>query len=229
MICEIKPEYENAQIIQTEKSDFGYISPSTLSNHNELTEEEREEKSIHKNSQIEIDKIIQSFENKEFSYDKFGTIAHAFAEAIFTKEEPKIPSHLIQMLSEKQKEKVFEVAQNMAQKFYDSELGKMAQASPWRKNEYNFKLLVKENSKIGNAEFQDKGIMSGQIDLVFKDSKDKEKFIVVDFKSNINEIPEIYFNQLESYRLAVSKFKNTNPSNVKCYLYYFRSGHFIEV
>ena len=229
LICEIKPEYENAQIIQTEKSDFGYISPSTLSNHNELIEEEREEKSIHKNSQIEIDKIIQGFENKEFSYDKFGTIAHAFAEAIFTKEEPKIPSHLIQMLSESQKEKVFEVAKTMAQKFYDSELGKMAQVSPWRKNEYNFKLLVKENSKIGNAEFQDKGIMSGQIDLVFQDSKDTEKFIVVDFKTDTDEIPEIHFNQLESYRLAVSKFKNTSLSNVKCFLFYLRSGHFVEV
>ena len=229
IICEIKPEYENAQIIQTETTDFSYISPSKITPHEEFTEEELEAKSIHKNSQIEIDKIIQSFVNEEFSHDKFGTIAHAFTEAIFKKEEPKIPSHLTQMLSEKQKEKVFEAAQNMAQKFYDSELGKMAQASPWRKNEYNFKLLVKENSKIGNAEFQDKGIMSGQIDLVFQDSKDKEKFIVVDFKSNINEIPEIYFNQLESYRLAVSKFKNTNPSNVKCYLYYFRSGHFVEV
>ena len=229
LICEIKPEYENAQIIQTEKSNFGYISPSTLSTHNELSEDEREEKSIHKNSQIEIDKIIQSFENKEFSYDKFGTIAHAFAESIFTKEKPKIPSHLIQMLSEKQKEKVFEVAQNMAQKFYDSELGNMAQVSPWRKNEYNFKLLVKENSKIGNAEFQNKGIMSGQIDLVFQDSKDKDKFIVVDFKTDTDEIPEIHFNQLESYRLAVSKFKNTSLSKVKCYLFYLRSGHFVEV
>ena len=229
LICEIKPEYENAQIIQTEKSNFGYISPSTLSTHNELSEDEREEKSIHKNSQIEIDKIIQSFENKEFSYDKFGTIAHAFAESIFTKEKPKIPSHLIQMLSEKQKEKVFEVAQNMAQKFYDSELGNMAQVSPWRKNEYNFKLLVKENSKIGNAEFQNKGIMSGQIDLVFQDSKDKDKFIVVDFKTDTDEIPEIHFNQLESYRLAVSKFKNTSLSNVKCFLFYLRSGHFVEV
>ena len=133
------------------------------------------------------------------------------------------------MLSEKQKEKVFEVAQSMAQKFYDSELGKLAQVSPWRKNEYNFKLLVKENSKIGNAEFQNRGIMSGQIDLVFQDSKDKDKFIVVDFKTDTDEIPEIHFNQLESYRLAVSKFKNTSLSNVKCFLFYLRSGHFVEV
>ena len=229
LICEIKSEYENAQIIQTETTDNKYISPSTLSTHGEFTEKELEEKSTHKNSQIEVDKIIQSFENKEFSYDKFGTIAHAFAESIFTKEEPKIPSHLTQMLSEKQKEKVFEIAQSMAQKFYDSELGKMAQVSPWRKNEYDFKLLVKENSKIGNAEFQNKGIMSGQIDLVFQDSKDKEKFIVVDFKTDTDEIPEIHFNQLESYRLAVSKFKNTSLSNVKCFLFYLRSGHFVEV
>ena len=229
LICEIKPEYENAQIIETEKTDFGYISPSTLSNHNELAKEEREEKISHTNPEIEIDKIIQSFENKEFSYDKFGTIAHAFAESIFTKVEPKIPSYLIQMLSEKQKEKVFEVAKNMAQKFYDSELGKMAQNSPWRKNEYNFKLLVKENSKIGNVEFQDKGIMSGQIDLVFQDSEDKEKFIIVDFKTDTDEIPEVHFNQLESYRLAVSKFKSTSLENVRCFLFYLRSGHFVEV
>ncbi len=229
LICEIKSEYENAKIIQTEKKDFGYISPSSLATHKELTDEELKEKIIHKNSQTEIDKIIQSFENKEFGYDKFGTIAHAFAESIFTKEEPNLPSHLTQMLSEKQKAKVFEVAQSMAQKFYDSKLGKMAQASPWRKNEYDFKLLVKENSKIGNAEFQEKGIMSGQIDLVFQDSQDKEKFIVVDFKTDTDEIPEIHFNQLESYRLAVSKFKNTSLSNVKCFLFYLRSGHFVEV
>lgn len=229
LICEIKPEYENTPIIQTEITNSEYISPSVLTTHDKFSKEELDKKIIHKNSEIEIDKIIKSFTNNEFSYDKFGTIAHAFAEAIFTKEEPKIPSHLTQMLSEKQKEKVFEVAQSMALGFYDSELGIMAQNSPWRKNEYDFKLLIKENSKIGNAEFQNKEIMKGQIDLVFQDSQDNNKFIIVDYKTDTDEIPEIHFTQLESYRLAVSKFKSTSLSNVRCFIFYLRSGNFVEI
>ena len=71
--------------------------------------------------------------------------------------------------------------------------------------------------------------MSGQIDLVFQDSEDKEKFIIVDFKTDTDEIPEVHFNQLESYRLAVSKFKSTSLENVRCFLFYLRSGHFVEV
>ena len=229
LICEIKPEYENTPIIQTEITNSEYISPSVLTTHDKFSKEELDKKIIHKNSEIEIDKIIKSFTNNEFSYDKFGTIAHAFTESIFTKEEPNLPSHLTQMLSEKQKEKVFEVAQSMAQRFYDSELGRMAQNSPWRKNEYDFKLLIKENSKIGNAEFQNKEIMKGQIDLVFQDSQDNNKFIIVDYKTDTDEIPEIHFTQLESYRLAVSKFKSTSLSNVRCFIFYLRSGNFVEI
>ena len=228
-IGEIKSEYENTPIIQTEITNSEYISPSVLTTHDKFSKEELDKKIIHKNSEIEIDKIIKSFTNNEFSYDKFGTIAHAFTESIFTKEEPNIPSHLTQMLSEKQKEKVFEVAQSMALGFYDSELGRMAQNSPWRKNEYDFKLLIKENSKIGNAEFQNKEIMKGQIDLVFQDSQDNNKFIIVDYKTDTDEIPEIHFTQLESYRLAVSKFKSTSLSNVRCFIFYLRSGNFVEI
>lgn len=229
LICEIKSEYENTPIIQTEITNSEYISPSVLTTHDKFSKEELDKKIIHKNSEIEIDKIIKSFTNNEFSYDKFGTIAHAFTESIFTKEEPNLPSHLTQMLSEKQKEKVFEVAQSMALGFYDSELGRMAQNSPWRKNEYDFKLLIKENSKIGNVEFQNKEIMKGQIDLVFQDSQDNNKFIIVDYKTDTDEIPEIHFTQLESYRLAVSKFKSTSLSNVRCFIFYLRSGNFVEI
>ena len=117
----------------------------------------------------------------------------------------------------------------MAQLFYDSELGNLAKQSDWTQNEYDFKLLVKQNSKIGNVEFDKQKIIKGQIDLVFRNPNKPEEYIIVDFKTDQEEIPEIHKNQLEIYRLAVSKFKTTNLSNVKCYLFYFRSGHYVEI
>lgn len=225
IIKEIKHEYEKAKIIQTEIIDKEYISPSKL--HDKSTSIQND--NLYSNPEIEIDQIIKSFENNEFGHDNFGTIAHAFTESLFTKQNPNIPSILIQMLTEKQKQTVFETAHEMAQRFFDSDLGKLAQQSSWRKNEYNFKLLVKPNSKIGNVEFDKKQIINGQIDLVFKNPQDENQFIIVDFKTDRTENPRIHINQLESYRLAVSKFKSTETSNIKCYLFYLRSGNSVEI
>ena len=229
VINEAKIEYENAQTIQTEQIEFGYISPSSFHENKEEILQTSTQNKYFKNPQIQIDNIIQSFKNNEFGYDSFGTIAHAFAESIFTKQTPNIPSYLTQALSEKQKSQIFEEAQNMAQLFYDSELGNLAKQSDWTQNEYDFKLLVKQNSKIGNVEFDKQKIIKGQIDLVFRNPNKPEEYIIVDFKTDTEEIPEIHKNQLEIYRLAVSKFKTTNLSNVKCYLFYFRSGHYVEI
>ncbi len=229
VIREVKCEYQNAQIIQTEQVEFGYVSPSSFHNDKNDFSKNSTEKKYFKNPQIEIDKVIQSFTNNEFGYDSFGTIAHAYAEGMFKKQQPNIPSYLTQMLSEKQKAIIFEEAQNMAQRFYDSELGQLAQKSDWTKNEYDFKLLAKANSKIGNIEFDSQKIIRGQIDLVFRNPNKEEEYIIVDFKTDTEEIPEIHKNQLEIYRLAVSKFKTTNLSNVKCYLFYFRSGNYTEI
>ena len=229
VIKEVKDEYQQSHEIQTEQVEFGYTSPSTLHEDKNDLSQNLNEQNYFKNPKILIDDLIQSFSNNEFGYDNFGTIAHAFTESIFTKEQAKIPSYLVQMLSEKQKTIIFEEAQNMAQRFYDSELGKLAQQSDWRQNEYDFKLFVKANSKIGNAEFDSQTIIKGQIDLVFRNPKNNNEYIIIDFKTDKDEIPEIHINQLESYRLAVSKFRNTNLSNVKCYLYYLRSGHHIEI
>ena len=229
VIREVKCEYQNAQIIQIEQVEFGYVSPSSFHNDKNDFSKNSTEQKYFKNPQIEIDKVIQSFTNNEFGYDSFGTIAHAYAEGMFKKQQPNIPSYLTQMLSEKQKAIIFEEAQNMAQRFYDSELGQLAQKSDWTKNEYDFKLLAKANSKIGNIEFDSQKIIRGQIDLVFRNPNKEEEYIIVDFKTDTEEIPEIHKNQLEIYRLAVSKFKTTNLSNVKCYLFYFRSGNYTEI
>ena len=229
VIREVKCEYQNAQIIQTEQVEFGYVSPSSFHNDKNDFSKNSTEQKYFKNPQIEIDKVIQSFTNNEFGYDSFGTIAHAYAEGMFKNQQPNIPSYLTQMLSEKQKAIIFEEAQNMAQRFYDSELGQLAQKSDWTKNEYDFKLLAKSNSKIGNIEFDSQKIIRGQIDLVFRNPNKEEEYIIVDFKTDTEEIPEIHKNQLEIYRLAVSKFKTTNLSNVKCYLFYFRSGNYTEI
>ncbi len=229
VIREVKCEYQNAQIIQTEQVEFGYVSPSSFHDDKNDFSKNSTEKKYFKNPQIEIDKVIQSFTNNEFGYDSFGTIAHAYAEGMFKKQQPNMPSYLTQMLSEKQKAIIFEEAQNMAQRFYDSELGQLAQKSDWTKNEYDFKLLAKANSKIGNIEFDSQKIIRGQIDLVFRNPNKEEEYIIVDFKTDTEEIPEIHKNQLEIYRLAVSKFKTTNLSNVKCYLFYFRSGNYTEI
>lgn len=229
VISDVNCKYQNAQIIETEQIEFGYISPSSLHDNKSDFSKNSTEQKYFKNPQIEIDNIILSFINNEFGYDNFGTIAHAYAESMFTKQTPNIPSFLTQMLSEKQKSIIFEEAQNMAQRFYNSELGNLAQQSDWIKNEYDFKLLVKPNSKIGNVEFNTQKIVKGQIDLVFRNPNKKEEYIIVDFKTDTEEIPEVHKNQLEIYRLALSKFKNTNLSNVKCYIFYFRSGHCIEI
>ena len=50
-----------------------------------------------------------------------------------------------------------------------------------------------------------------------------------EIKTDRTENPRIHINQLESYRLAVSKFKSTETSNIKCYLFYLRSGNSVEI
>ena len=74
-----------------------------------------------------------------------------------------IPANLQANLSSKMLETVKKEAQNLAQGFLNSDLGKKALKSSWCKSEYDFKMSVNINNQIY--------IIDGQIDLIFKDEE----------------------------------------------------------
>ena len=175
---------------------------------------------------LAVDDIIQSIPNGAFGYEDFGTIAQAFTEAAFTGKTVHIPAVTAAALNTSQLKTVTETAQKMAEGFVNSSLGQKAKNAVWRKNEYAFKLLL---TKAKNGEEQDSSyvIVNGTMDLVYE-NKDGS-LVVVDFKTDFSENPENHIVQLASYRRAAALMRHKNPLDVHCFLYYFRTGHAVDI
>ncbi len=164
-----------------------------------------------------IDEIVASFANGEFGYNHFGTIAHAYAEALFTALPVRLPAEAVSALNEAQLKTVKDAAQAMAENFIRSDLGREAKNALWRKNEYAFKLAAEE------YEPGSRDVIRGQIDLVYE--SEDGTLTVVDFKTDAYEDPGRHASQLAVYRRAVSLMRNKDFSLVRTYVYYLRSGH----
>ena len=173
-----------------------------------------------------VDDIIQSIPNGAFGYEDFGTIAHAFTEAAFTGKTVHIPAVTAAALNTSQLKTVTETAQKMAEGFVNSSLGQKAKNAVWRKNEYAFKLLLTK-AKNGGKQDGSYVIVNGTMDLVYE-NKDGS-LVVIDFKTDFSENPENHIVQLASYRRAAALMRHKNPLDVHCFLYYFRTGHAVDI
>ncbi len=225
----LRPLYERASAVQTPVLRGRYVSPSKLAPPESDTglsafsvpqPESASAPSAAASAPL-IDEIVASFANGEFGYNHFGTIAHAYAEALFTALPVRLPAEAVSALNEAQLKTVKETARLMAENFIRSDLGREAKNALWRKNEYAFKLAAEE------YEPGSRDVIRGQIDLVYE--SEDGTLTVVDFKTDAYEDPGRHASQLAVYRRAVSLMRNKDFSLVRTYVYYLRSGHIADL
>ncbi|MBP5575298.1 MAG: UvrD-helicase domain-containing protein [Treponema sp.] len=218
---ETRPLYEKAKEIKKEEVEPIYIYPSLLekgspdSSTASQTSASRPQATSGSVPFKEINEIVESSdaENKSgFSYDSFGTIAHAYMEATISGQEASYPQRAIAGLEgSKEKIQVIEgICKKMAESFKASQVGKAACASEWKKTEFPFKSLA------------GKKIVKGTIDLIFKE--EDGSYTIVDYKTNQSIEPELYYSQLACYRQAASRILSVEENSVRCILYYLRFG-----
>ncbi len=221
---------EKSTQIEKEEIPSPYTFPSMLVSHGE--ENDGGAKSLdEKIPYPEIDEIVRDEAEKHrpekssdtdekkhtFSYDDFGTIAHAYIEAAVNKSNAEIPEKYFSLLdgSEKKIRTIRKICTEMKNRFKESEIGKSALSSEWHRAEYAF------HYKKGET------IISGKMDLVFMSSNGE--YVIVDYKTNRHVRPEIYFEQLASYREALSQMTGCPMEKIRCVLYYLRWGKEVEI
>lgn len=214
--------YENAQIINKEVIASPYTSPSKLHEGDEEFYTPGVSKIVvDKNIPYsEIDELVKDSvssdkNSPDFAYNNFGTIAHHYLECAVKNETPQMLNREIVGLhgNEKKIAKVDEICREMAEKFMASEIGQKLsesmQKSKFYQSEYDFRSKVNDK------------IINGQIDLVFE-NPDDDCYTIVDYKTNREIKPELYYQQLACYRDAVAKMLCVPESKIRCVLYYLR-------
>lgn len=155
--------------------------------------------------------------SRSFTHATFGTLAHAYLENAVKNEELFIDFETKELLQKDLKNEEFEelckICSIMAENFLNSELGRKViaakKAGRFCKTEYSFKLL------------HNNFIIRGSIDLIFQD--ENGKFIIVDYKTDQNINPKLYFEQQYTYRLAAKEILGLqNEKDIDVELFYLR-------
>lgn len=217
--------YENAEVIEKEAVPKKYLLPSQLHEADEESIPENWGKDYLANNFhfrfdlpfSEINKIVEASAPR-FGFNNFGTIAHAYMEALITGQEPVYSNREIIGLENQERDlPVIKAAcSKMQEMFKNSDLGKAAIKSKWHKSEYSFR------NRIGEK------IVKGSIDLVFQE--DDGNYSIVDYKTNQSIEPSIYFNQLACYRHAIAQMMGVkDEKNIRCFLYYLRFGKAVDI
>lgn len=214
----VKPLYDNAEIIETEEIPELYISPSQLDKEDEEIFSKGNSK-IQTNNEVpysKINEIVDSTGGK-FDYTNFGTIAHAYLEAALNGQEPSYSSKEFLGLADKKNavDEVKKICNQMSKEFIESDLGKNAINSEWKKTEYNFRCSA------------GKKIIKGTIDFVFKNSD--SSYTIVDYKTNSVIDPQIYITQLAFYKYAFEAMTGLSADKIKCKLFYLRYAKEIDI
>ena len=149
--------------------------------------------------------------------DEFGTIVHAFIEAMFNGEEPKIPHRYLSSPGIKNQKKLNEAALTMAEGFFNSPLGRKAAAASFRKTEYPIMTAVRAPQ--GTHLAQRQVVVSGKIDLLFDCG---QAIYIVDFKSGKDEDISRHAGQLAVYKRAA---EDIFGKPAECFLFFLRTGH----
>ncbi|MDR2072070.1 MAG: UvrD-helicase domain-containing protein [Spirochaetaceae bacterium] len=161
----------------------------------------------------------------------FGTIVHSFIESRFNRQAQRIPRRFSAAVEDKEKlVSLAEEARIMADRFFDSALGRKAQGAALRETEYPvltaLTLPAAEHAGAAagggtDAAGSNGGIVTvmGKIDLLFEwDSQ----MYVVDFKTGRDEDISRYLGQMAIYKRAVEDiFKKP----AACRLFYLRNGY----
>jgi ATP-dependent helicase/nuclease subunit A len=231
----VEPYYKSTTVIETPAAPNRYYSPTSLktkgidvaidgtscefSISNEYSGENA--KDVFSKVDVMLDRYAKQYgeDNEKFNSGSFGTIAHICAEALLAGKEAIIPPGLGGFLSPAGAEAFLNAGKELALRFIRSPLGIIAKNSLKRKSEFPFRSLV----NIGENEF----FINGIIDLVFEDDK---TVYVVDFKTDLNELPMEHASQMACYHRAVSDlFAAQAGKKCRTWLYYLRTGHAVEL
>lgn len=217
VISRLEKNYNESSVISKDFDEKKYISPSKLEPYDAESSGEKKNVPFTEIDALIDSTVIKSGTDPRFSHADFGIIAHGYMEAAINKCEPVISNKSIVGLdgNEKKLQTIKQICKKMQDSFIKSEIGKAASNSKWHKAEYSFRSYVAGK------------IISGQIDLVFEN--DDGTYTIVDYKTNQEKVPEIYFNQLACYRQAVSQMQNVEPEKIRCVLYYLRYGQEIDI
>ena len=169
-----------------------------------------------------VDKMLERCRKKpgedgeKFDSASFGTVAHLCVEALLSGGEAAIPPNLACFLSPADAEAFLEAGKELAQRFVRSPFGIKTGNSLERYTEFPFRTLM--YGPQGNEIF-----INGTIDLVFEEA---DAVVVVDFKTDSQELPEKHLAQMAAYYRAVSDlFASQKGKRCAVWLYYLRTGH----
>lgn len=216
---------ENATLIKTPILESDYITPSNL----ELPYDEKKDKELRSSQKNlndlypEIDDILSKIENRNFDFDKFGTLVHFYFEQ-FAKNVPfdeikSLSISITKNLDEKIQNQLDEVCKKICKRFYKSEIG--------------LKILnAKKDGRKVFAEqkftsFDYKNIITGTIDLYFEN--EDGTFTIVDYKTDHVVNVEKYKEQQLCYKNAICDLYTLEPKSVNCLLYFIRFDLFCDV
>jgi ATP-dependent helicase/nuclease subunit A len=147
----------------------------------------------------------------------FGVLVHAFLEARFSGQKPRIPPRILAGQDEKTSALVSQAARDMAQGFVDSALGRLAMDASYRASEFPIITAIDRGPAGGVVH------VSGRIDLLFESAG---TLYVIDFKTDRIEEPRRHWAQLAVYERAV---KDIFQKPVRAYLFYLRGGHPVDL
>ena len=154
----------------------------------------------------------------KFSYENFGTVAHAYMEAaVKNQKEAEYSAKELCGLDGKEEyiQKVKNICLQMQKAFVESEIGKEVMASEWKKAEYEFRGKL------------DGKLVRGVIDLVYKNPDGT--YTVLDYKTNQTLQPELYYEQLSCYRRIISNMLGLPLEKILCKLYYLRFSRVVDI
>lgn len=242
--------YDKAEIIKTPVIHSNHLTPVSLKRiQDDNSDETINKKPAHNNANIiangksfvidkefsgeksddifnKVDSMLSRLYKSEkesgdkFNFGSFGTIAHICVEALLNKEDVQIPSNITCLLHPTELAALLEAGKELAFRFVDSPLGKIAKNADLRENEFSFRSIIrnKERKEI---------FINGTIDLFFED---KNCFHVVDFKTDSKELPGEHTEQMACYFHAITAlFAVPVKKQCRIWLYYLRTGHAVEM
>ncbi len=236
-IRKAEPLYNKAKKIKTPEVRNNHITPVSLKEREENTTQAdsvgrgliiSREFSGEKADDVfqKVDSLLAKFSKTEdesygkFNSGSFGTIAHICVDALLSGKDPVFPPQLSGSISPVEFDSLFAAGKELASRFVRSPLGKIAENSKFRENEFSFRsfLINSEGKEV---------FINGTIDLFFEDSV---FFHVVDFKTDNKETPVEHTAQMACYFQAVSAlFAVPAKKECRAWLYYLRTGHAVEM
>jgi ATP-dependent helicase/nuclease subunit A len=229
------PFYQSAEVVRTPDLRDNHLTPTSLKREKTPADYSSGKSAIisrefsgEESGDVfkKVDSVLARFSETSDGYGEkfnsgcFGTIAHICAEALLNGKEPVIPPGVAGFLNHGETELLLAAGKELAIRFLRSPLGKIAESAQLRESEFPFRSLLKDST---GKEF----FISGTVDLFFED---RDSVHVVDFKTNIHEIPGEHIVQMACYYRAIhALFAAPAKKECRIWLYYLRTGHAVEM